>query len=142
ARVLEEQAGLPREKHARSGFRARRDDRLAVRRRLQDGPPEPDALVRERDDVERAVDLAGLGGERQKREALLEPLRRDEVLDRRLLVGEEVGQREHAAANRLEVLRRTDAAAHDHEVRRRALADEDLRGGDELLPALLPADEP
>ena len=48
--------------------RARRDDRLAVRRRLEHRAAEPDALVRERDDVERAVDLAGLGGERQERE--------------------------------------------------------------------------
>ncbi len=70
-----------------------------------------------------------------------EALRGDEVLDRRLLVGEQVRERERAAAHRLEVLRRTDAAAHDHEVRRRALAHEDLGRGDELLPALLPADE-
>ena len=40
------------------------------------GPPEPDALVRERDDVERAVDLAGLRGERQEREVRVEPLLR------------------------------------------------------------------
>src|SRR4051812_35716608 len=70
-----------------------------------------------------------------------EALLRDELLDRRLLVREQVRGGEGAAAQRAEVLRRADAAAHDHEVRGLAGGDQ-LRGGlDELRPALLAADE-
>ena len=70
------------------------------------------------------------------------PFSAHELLDRRLLVGEQVRRGERAAAQRAEVLRRANAAAHDHEVRRHALGDEDLGRRDELRPALLAADEP
>src|SRR5581483_1426294 len=74
-------------------------------------------------------------------ESVVETFRGDEVLDRRLLVGEKVRERERTAADRLEVLGWTNAAAHDHEMSRGAFPDEDLRCGDELLPTLLPAHE-
>src|SRR5581483_3027785 len=110
ARIREQEPSLSGEQYACPGLGARCDHRLAVRRRLEHRPAEPDALVRERDDAERVVDLACLSRERQERESLVETLRGDEVLDRRLLVGEKVRERERTAADRLEVLGRTDAA--------------------------------
>src|SRR5579859_7340063 len=101
-RVLEQESGLAREENSSACVRSRRDHRLAVRRRLEHRSAEADALVWERDDVERTVDLARLCRERQKRKAIGKTLRGDEILDRRLLVREEVGERECAPADRLE----------------------------------------
>ena len=71
----------------------------------------------------------------------LEALRGHEVLDRGLLVGQYVCDDQGAPAKRSEVLRRPHTAAHDHEVRRHALADQELGCRDQLGPALRPTDE-
>src|SRR6266542_794167 len=66
ARVVEQQPRLAGYEHACTVARAGGDDPLAVHRCLEHRPAEADALVRERDDVERRIDLAGLRRERQE----------------------------------------------------------------------------